>query len=343
MSGKPFVLGSLLLLVVLFALTGWLSQNAVVPAVVMPTPDTRGYVVGDAFPKTLVDAYGFRLKLERPPRRIVSGMLAADEMLLDLIPRERILAVTPYAQDSTTSNCAVRAKDLPTIPKLGIEQVIAFEPDLVLTARFSDIQVVSLLRQCSVPVFCFGRYDSLKDIQDNVSLLGKITGAEKRSREIIEWMDAVLQEVEDRTKDAEHKPRVLYYSLKATHGRNTILNEIITKAGGRNVADEIGIYGINEIALEKVLALNPEVIIVPESFAPLGGSSQDTQPSILSHPEWQSVRAVQEKRVYVLSRRHLDTISHHVVKAAADMAHVFHPDRVPKKLAVTELPPLPIE
>src|SRR5688572_22379603 len=90
----------------LFVVTALLTWQGTVPLAVLSRPDEKAYVEGDQFPKTLVDSYGQRIVLQQPPQRIVSAMLASDEILLDLIPPERLAAVTRLAVMPDQSNCA---------------------------------------------------------------------------------------------------------------------------------------------------------------------------------------------------------------------------------------------
>lgn len=319
----PVILG----LFALFALTAWLVGGRDLPASLLARAEQSAHVEGQAFPRVLVDAYGHRITLQQPPRRIISGMLAADEILFDLVPRERILAVTSYASDPEHSNCVEQARGLPQISNLPLEKILALEPDLVLAARFSSGHVISQMRQCGVPVFCFGRYDTLQDIRANVVLLGQAVGEEQRGQALAQWMDRVLNKVRQRTADVQERPRVLYYHLRATQGKNTIFDELVQIAGGTNVAAEAGIVGYKNISAELIPALRPDVVIVPRSSA--SGDEAEARAVLLEDPIWQSVQDIHKVRVHGLPRRHLDSISHHVVKAAVELAAVLHPDRVP--------------
>src|SRR5947209_4415630 len=157
----------LIALALLFGLSALLTWGAGVPVTSLAQPAGPARVEGDTFPRTLVDAYGYRFTLARPPQRIVSAMLASDEILLDLVPPQRLLAVTRYATDPDNSNCVDKARGIPSISGLGVENLLALQPDLILAARFAHVQVVTQLRLCGAPIFCFGRFDTLEDVRDN--------------------------------------------------------------------------------------------------------------------------------------------------------------------------------
>jgi ABC-type Fe3+-hydroxamate transport system substrate-binding protein len=89
-----------------------------------------------------------------------------------------------------------------------------------------------------------------------------------------------------------------------------------------------------------VLALDPEVLIVPMPFPEKPDPDWQPGSSLLNDPLFQSVNAVRKGRVYVLPSQHLNSISHHVVKGAVAVAHALHPERVPRGL---ELIPFPVD
>src|SRR4029077_7989937 len=54
-------------------------------------------IEGASFPKRLVDPSGRARAIPEPPRRIVSGYLASDEILAALVEPSRLAAVSIYA------------------------------------------------------------------------------------------------------------------------------------------------------------------------------------------------------------------------------------------------------
>lgn len=313
----------------LFLATAWLTWDGTIPLVVLSRPDSKPYVEGESFPKTLVDSYGQRIVLAKPPQRIVSAMLASDEILLDLLPRERLAAVTRLAVVPEQSNVSKKARGLPQIPTLQLEPILILQPDLVITSRLSDGNAIALLRQCGVPVFCLGQFDTLNEIRENVLLLGQAVGEETRAEKIVAWMDQTLEEVKKRTRGIKNKPGVLFSDGGFTAGKNTIFDEMVNLAGGRNLAAEAGFSGYAQMSTEMVLALNPDVLIVPMPFPEKADPTWQPGSSLLDDPLFQSVNAVRQRRVHVLPSQHLNSISHYVVKGAVAVAHALHPGQVP--------------
>ena len=80
------------------------------------------------------------------PKRIVSLDLCTDQLLIDLVPRERIAAVTHLAADASVSAIPEKARGLP-ITHGGAEDVLARDPDLILAGPWGVAGTVSLLQR----------------------------------------------------------------------------------------------------------------------------------------------------------------------------------------------------
>ncbi len=97
------------------------------------------------------------LAADPPPRgrgapcRIVSLILAGDEMLLDLIPRRCLRAVSSYAANALFSNVAEKAKGLTPVGH-NLERVVRLRPDLVVVASYTDPPFKHLLRTLGIPL-----------------------------------------------------------------------------------------------------------------------------------------------------------------------------------------------
>src|SRR5262249_27427163 len=67
-----------------------------------------------------------------PPRRILSHTLATDEILLELVPVERVVGVTNLVDDPEISSVPGRYPDhVPRLREADAERIIGLNPDLV--------------------------------------------------------------------------------------------------------------------------------------------------------------------------------------------------------------------
>ncbi len=104
-----------------------------------------GQVAGGGYPLEATDGLGGRLTIREAPRRIASLTLMTDEILLDLVPVQRLVAVTAMADDPAISNVAGRIGRAARRLTLNVEQLLALAPDLLFVASWSDADSVRQL------------------------------------------------------------------------------------------------------------------------------------------------------------------------------------------------------
>jgi iron complex transport system substrate-binding protein len=285
----------------------------------------RGFVDGEAerggFPKWLRGPTGDLHALARPPRRIVSTYLGADEVLAGLVSVDRVVAVSAYVDDPATSNC--RDAYSPSIQRVRSdpEIIIGLEPDLVCVAGFTPADAMRLVIAAGLPIVRWSRFDSFAAIMDQIRLLGAVVGEEARADALADGIAALLADLDRRLAGAR-PVRVLYYDPPTyTMGRGTLVGEILARAGGANVADEMGIVGPGHIGIETVLALEPEAIVVPHY-----ADNDSALKTLAVNAVWQQVPAVRAGRVYEIPGAWIATVSQYAGQGLARVARVLHPE-----------------
>ncbi|MFQ5749604.1 MAG: ABC transporter substrate-binding protein [Planctomycetota bacterium] len=202
------------------------------------------------------------------PTRIVSLSLGTDEVLLDLVPPERIAALTYLSVNPEFSNVAERARALPRHFARSVEEMARLRPDLVLATSFNDPEKVESLRALGCRVVTLSRFDSLDGVRRNVVKVAAAVGEPARGRALVARMDRTLREAARFRREGAKKPRVLFVGPGGyTQGRGTTVNDLIRRAGGVNAAAE-RLYGIGKLSLEEWLSLKPDVLL-RMSFLPL--------------------------------------------------------------------------
>ena len=260
-----------------------------------------------------------------PPRRVVSMTLAGDEILLALIPTGRILGLTWLVDDPRYSHSVETARQVRHKVSANAEQVIALRPDLVVVSAsaYTGVTARGLLRASGIPLCEIARHESFAGVQRNVLAVGRSVGALPQARRLITTMDRRLRAVQERVARAPH-PRTLYYFPGGfTAGHGTTLNEMISRAGGLNVAAEAGIHGVKQLSREALIQLNPAVILVGGEADQTGSGS--LRPVLLADASLATIDAIQQRRVYVVSGPSVSSLSHHIVNGVERLARLLHP------------------
>ncbi len=256
-----------------------------------------------------------------PPQRICSLSLAGDELLVLLVPPERLVCVSTFADDPELSNVAGRVPK--TVPRLvgRIEPVLARQPDLVVVAPWNDASFVDLLGRSGVPTYVLPEADTFAEIRAALLDLGRRVGAESRAAEAASALDGRLAALDARLAGLGHRPRVLSFSRLIVAGAGTTADALIARAGGVNAAAEIGLRGHKQVPLERIIALDPDWLLL--GFDP----GEDADTLLDAYPLLRATRAAREGRVVVLSPRLLTAVSPFLVEGAESLARTLHPGR----------------
>jgi len=287
-------------------------------------PDSTAGTSGPSgFPLTITDGSGTEVVIEKRPVRIASVTLGTDEILLSLIDKSRLVAVTQFSTDPAISNVAGQTDDIPVkIESSNAEQIIALKPDLVFVASYTSQDVVQQLRDAGLTVFMFPFVDSIEQMKQNILMIGKVVGEAEKAEQIVAEMDARLAAIAEKVAQIKERPTVLNYTPDGyTGGKGTSNDDIITRAGGRNLAKEAGIEGWQQISLEKVVELNPDVILLSD----WNPGHPDFAETLRKNPALQNVTAVRENRVVAVPGKHLTAVTQYVVNGVEDVYRVLHP------------------
>ena len=282
---------------------------------------TDSWAPPGGFPKVLRGPAGDERILPGPPRRIASAYLGADEVLAALVTTDRMVGVSAYADDPSSSNCHdAYPASLPRL-RADPEPIIGLAPDLVCVASITAADSLRLLVGAGLAVLRWSRFDSFADVLDEIRVMGAAVGEEARADALAGGIRSLLGDIERRLSGVR-PVRVLYYDPPTyTMGRGTLVGEILSRAGGVNAVDDLGIVGPGEIGLETVFALEPEAIVMPNypdnasALRALGGDAI-----------WQRVPAVRAGRVFEVPGAWITSVSHHAARGLAHVARVLHPE-----------------
>lgn len=280
-------------------------------------------VIGAGFPKRLIDPAGREHLLEAPPRRIVSAILAGDEMLAELVPVERVVGVSNLVDDASISNVAGHYPPGIARVRADAEVLLALQPDLVLVSTYSDAAAVRMLLAAGVAVVRVAAFDSFDEAAASLRLLGEILGVPMRANAAVDEMERRLAEVAAQVA-GRTRPKTLYYSRGgSTGGPGTLTDEMIQRAGGYNLIRETGITGHRQITRELAIALQPEVIILSDWS---GGGGSAVADELRNSPAWQAAPAVRNGNVYALPGGWVTSGSQFRVAGVEALARRLHPE-----------------
>jgi iron complex transport system substrate-binding protein len=209
----------------------------------------------------VVDDLGRSVAINGTPQRIVSIAPSNTEILFALGLGEKVVGVTDWCDypPEALEKEKVGGYDTP-----DIEKIDALNPDLILAAYGTPIDVIDTLEGLGLTVFGIKSTD-LDDVLNDIRTVGNITGKEVEANALTSEMESRIEAVTDATSELEERPRIFYivwHDPLWTAGLETFIHELIEKAGGVNICQNI--TGYTTISIEEVVARNPEVIIASE-------------------------------------------------------------------------------
>lgn len=297
------------------------------PVFVAALMGASALAAGAVAPRSSADEPGPGPAPPAQPERMVSTNLPTDEILLALVSPARIEAVSYFADHAAISNVRREARSVPHRVRGAAEPILALQPDLVFAFPFGQGDTETLLRQAGVPVVHVPGADRLEDIRTNVRRIGDLVGEPERAEALVDGMNRTLAAVRSRVRGAPRPRALLWHVTGTTAGADTLFDDLVRVAGGANAAAEAGIAGLATLPLERVLAIDPDVVFVLDFRADGRAREVAAAEGIARDSRWQAVRAVRNGRLHVLPAHHAYASSHHAAKAAVDMARLLHPGR----------------
>ncbi|MCH7594520.1 MAG: ABC transporter substrate-binding protein [Chloroflexi bacterium] len=279
------------------------------------------------WPRTVKGLNGL-VTIPEQPLRIVTISLGHDEVTYALVPRGRVVAANIYTQSPDQSNVAHLAAGLPEITS-DAEVIVAQSPDIVIASPFTSVELIDALERIGLIVLQTDLHNDTDGRRQDILLLGYAYGEEERAIEVVkevEAREAALRSVWEAKPPGERlrvMSATLYSDSLYTAGAGSTEGEIINAAGGINVAAEAGLENNPIISYESLIAMDPEVIFIPQ---PAAWGGEDFRDDLLANPALASVSAIRDGRVFMADPKYFTTLSFWNLRGAEELARDLWPE-----------------
>lgn len=224
------------------------------------------------------------------PKRVVSMNLCTDQLALMLAAPGQLVSVTRVSLDPLSSPMIEAARGLP-VNNGRAEEIYAMAPDLVLAGQYSDPLAVDMLRGLGIKVIQFPIATSMDDIAPAVRAVGEALGREEVAEKLADNIEVRLAELPSVGEDAPIA--AFFYPNGYSLGAGTFSDDLISRAGFRNLSVMLGLAGGGRLSLEEVLMHRPDVLITGTPYAGasrseeiMGHAALTGIPRAVSGPEW---------------------------------------------------------
>jgi iron complex transport system substrate-binding protein len=291
---------------------------------------------------TVVDASNTSVSLNKTPEKIVSCSPAVTEMVYALGLGSKVVAVTSY-DDFPAEAKALRdaGKVIGGFKNPSSEAILNYTPDLVLLEAgapgHDDLAVQ--LRDSGVPVLVLYSQESLEDVYKCIDLLGKATGTQSASDNLISGMKSEISSIEAKVAN-ENAPNVMFVIYTSSSftstwvaGGNTAIDQIINKSGGSNAFGDLD--GFKTPSQEQMIsrASTVDYIIMTTMYA--DWSPEGMSSLLKNDPLWSQSPAVKNNKVFYLTGQAesiFNRQSVRMVDAVQLLAEILHPDSFANKV-----------
>ena len=199
-----------------------------------------------------------------PPRRVMSLNLCTDQLLLVLLPRERITSVSFLSLASQNALLTAEAAGVP-VNYGSLEEVFAERPDLVIAGTATTATTRTLLNRSNIPLLQVSPAENFEQIRAVTRLVSRAVGEDAKGEALLAHMEATLAELKA-TPPARRIVVAGWESAGEIPARGTLFDEVLTAAGAVNLASTLGNpAGVYD--LEQLLLAKPDVLAFADSAA----------------------------------------------------------------------------
>lgn len=253
-----------------------------------------------SYPREAMDADDVRVTESKPPERLISQSPSIDEFLYTVVPAQKIVGVSPFAYSPRDSNVLPLAKEFKPIISSDLEHVLVTNPDLMVVSSTGRADFASLARAADLRVYrMYTMFTKLEEVADSIRLTGYLTGNDEAAKLQQERFQASVDRAIALRPANAPKPRILAISGRLAYGSETLMNDIIEKLGGINVAAEGGLKGYDQVNSETYLRWDPDWIVTNSDLE----SADNVKAQLLSDPAINLTQAARTGHILVLDNK----------------------------------------
>lgn len=193
---------------------------------------------------------------------IVSINPCADAMLVQLVPPERIAAISHYSRDPGASSIPLELARRFRTTNGTAEEVIALRPDLVVASSFTPPATRSAFARAGIDTLYLDAPPTIAASRAQVLELADAVDARAAGAAMAARIDALPP-----SPSGKPVPALLWIGGNMASGGGTLLDEMMVRAGFRNTAAEYGLRFTGEVPVEQIVAHPPRVMLVPDGDA----------------------------------------------------------------------------
>ncbi len=224
--------------------------------------------------------------------RIVSLAPNITESLFAIgVGEKEIVGITDYCNYPKE---AAGIRKVGSLMSVNIETIVSMDPDYVFSSgsEFSPSNV--RIKNAGLRLIVLNA-ESVGEAMSNILRLGKILGKDAEAKEAVRRMKNRLAKVKnsaDRIKTRKKVYVEIWDDPITSAGDGSLVNEVVTMAGGINIAGRIGML-YPALSPEFVINSNPDFMLIGY----MSRNQEHTKSIITKRLGWQDINAVKSKNI----------------------------------------------
>lgn len=288
------------------------SDVTTAPVSATEVPESSDEVTN--YPVTITDSEGTEVTFDSEPMNVVSMAPNITEMIFQLGLESKLVGRTDFCDYPEQ---ALSIESVGTLREPDIEKIISLKPDVVIASTHFSEEANKKLTDLGVKVVVLYEEFEVAGVYSIIKTMGTIFNVNEVTLTAVNDMKASITETKSRIGGLD-KPSV-YYVVgfgeygDYTAGGDTFISQIISLAGGKNIAEDISGWSYT---LESLVEANPDIIII----------SNDMKADFESAENYKDLSAVKNGHVYGINKDLVERQGYRNAEGIRTLAEIIHPE-----------------
>ncbi len=293
-----------------------ISTDEVISESVVECTESKSTEESAGYPVTVTDSNGDSFTIEKEPMKIISMAPNITELIYQLGVQDKLVGRTDYCDFPAEVS---EIESVGSLQTPDIEKIISLKPDLVIASTHFSDETQKQLTDLGIKVMVLYEEHELDGVYTIISTMGTVFQKNTEASALISEMQTSIDEV---TKSMEGlEAPTVYYVVgfgeygDYTAGGDTYINQLLTLAGGKNIAEDVEGWSYS---LEALLEADPDIIII----------SNEMKDSFMTAENYKDLSAVKNNQVYGINNAIVERQGYRNLEGIKTLAQIFHPDVV---------------
>jgi iron complex transport system substrate-binding protein len=192
---------------------------------------------------------------------IVSTNPCADAMLVELVPHDRIAAISHYSQDPGATSIPLDLANRFQGTRGTAEEVVAMRPDLVIASAFTPPATREAYARAGLRTLYLDSPLTIDASKAQVAELAAALGVPEKGAAMNARIDRAVAAA---ASVGPPVPALVWIGGNMVSGEGNLLDEMLRRAGFSNQAAHYGLQFTGYLPAERIVADPPRVMLVPD-------------------------------------------------------------------------------